>query len=138
MKKDKYHYIVREALEADGWTIIDDPLTIRLEGYREVFIDISAEKVIEAEKDGEKIAVEVKSFIGISPITNMYEAVGKFQIYRLGLESDNSDYTLFLAIPEATYYSLFVVAFAQELIKRVRLKIIVFDINTKRIVKWIK
>ena len=69
--KDKYHHIVREALEADGWTITHDPFTLKIKGIRDLYIDLAAEKIIEAEKEGVKIAVEVKSFIGPSPITDL-------------------------------------------------------------------
>ncbi len=41
----------------------------------EIYIDIGAEKVIAAERGGEKIAVEVKSFLGYSNITEFHVAV---------------------------------------------------------------
>ena len=62
MAKDKYHDLVRSALEKDGWTITHDPFKIKL-GKRRGYIDLAAEKaIIAAEKDNEKIAVEIKSF----------------------------------------------------------------------------
>lgn len=63
--KDKFHETVKTALVKDGWTITDDPLFIKFGGV-EMYVDIGAEKLIGAEKDGRKIAVEIKSFLGIS------------------------------------------------------------------------
>ena len=39
-----------------------------LGGLVEVYIDLGAEKIIGAEKEGQKIAVEVKSFLAQSTI----------------------------------------------------------------------
>jgi len=66
--KDFYHDHVKSALEAEGWKITHDPFFIRV-GRRKSFIDLGAENaVIGAEKEGVKIAVEIKSFLGASDI----------------------------------------------------------------------
>jgi predicted RecB family endonuclease len=59
MAKDKIHTPVKEALIQEGWIITDDPLYIKV-GNLTIFVDLGAERVIGAEKDGERIAVEVK------------------------------------------------------------------------------
>ena len=79
-QKDVYHSIVREALEKDGWTITHDPFPLSL-GNRKLFVDLGAESPIGAEKAGEKIAVEVKSFIGTSEITDLERALGQYGLY---------------------------------------------------------
>ncbi len=65
MAKDFYHDNVRIALEKDGWKITDDPYRMKIEeiGYE---IDFGAEPLIAAEKEENKIAIEVKSFVGAS------------------------------------------------------------------------
>ena len=45
-------------------------------------IDLAAETPIAAEKAGRKIAIEVKSFLSPSPITNLYDAIGQYIVYR--------------------------------------------------------
>ncbi|WP_445240167.1 element excision factor XisH family protein [Microcoleus vaginatus] len=65
--KDKFHNVVKIAIEKDGWTITDDPLFIRAEDV-DFYIDLGAEKVLAAEKAGQKIAVEIKSFLGASEV----------------------------------------------------------------------
>ena len=62
--KDIYHDSVRKALEKDDWIITDDPLTLKI-GKKDIFIDLAAEKLLAAEKQGKKIAVEVKSFMAL-------------------------------------------------------------------------
>jgi hypothetical protein len=63
MAKDLIHSLVRQALENDGWEIMNDPLIIPLAEDNQAFeIDLAAEKFITAEKGKRKIAVEIKSF----------------------------------------------------------------------------
>lgn len=59
--KDRFHTLVRNALENDGWKITADPLYIRFLGV-EMRVDLGGERVIAAEKGNDKIAVEIKSF----------------------------------------------------------------------------
>ena len=63
--KDLFHDAVKRALEKDGWTITDDPFTIKFADAR-LFADIGAEKLFAAEKDAQKVAVEVKVFGSVS------------------------------------------------------------------------
>jgi len=79
--RDIYHDVVVQALTADGWIITDDPLRLAY-GARDVYIDLAAELPIAAERDGQRIAVEVKSFIGASNIRELELAVGQFVLYR--------------------------------------------------------
>lgn len=63
--KDKFHDVVKVALEKEDWQITDDPLPISV-GDVDMVIDLGAERLLAAEKHGEKIAVEVKSFLNTS------------------------------------------------------------------------
>jgi hypothetical protein len=55
MARDKFHQEVRTALTEAGWQISDDPLYLKI-GRIPLHIDLAAEKLIEAEKNGEKIS----------------------------------------------------------------------------------
>ncbi len=68
MAKDVFHQQVKNALIKDGWHITHDPLTIRISEAVKLQIDLAAETTIAAERDSEKIAVEIKSFVGDSDI----------------------------------------------------------------------
>ena len=102
MARDKFHQEVRNALENDGWNITNDPLYLKV-GRIPIHIDLGADKIIGAEKDGEKIAVEIKTFGIASFITALYEAVGKFIVYREALELKHPDRVLYPAIPSDVY-----------------------------------
>ena len=65
--RDFYHDAVRNALIKDDWMITDDPYPLKL-GQKDLFIDLGAEKILAAEKGSDKIAVEIKSFVGRSVI----------------------------------------------------------------------
>jgi XisH protein len=75
--KDKFHEQVKRALIKDQWTVTDDPLEVTAEG-RTFIVDLGAERLILADRGMEKIAIEVKSFLGSSAITDFYGALGQF------------------------------------------------------------
>jgi len=74
--KDLYHEAVCAALIKDGWTTTHDPLTLRYH-KRDIYIDLGAERLLAAEKDSQKIAIEIKSFIANSALAALEEAVGQ-------------------------------------------------------------
>jgi hypothetical protein len=55
-------------------------------GGVEMYIDLGAEAIVAAEREGQKIAVEIKSFLGASSISEFHTALGQFFNYRLALE----------------------------------------------------
>jgi hypothetical protein len=97
--KNIYHEVVRQALTADGWTITNDPLALSF-GGRDLFVDLGAERVaIAAEKGARKIAVEIHSFLSLSPVRDLEEAVGQYDIYRTILAEIDAERLLYLAVP---------------------------------------
>ena len=64
-----------------------------------MYVDLGAEKLIAAEKDGHKIVVEIKSFLATSNISEFHTAVGQFLNYRLALEGEEPERKLYLAVP---------------------------------------
>lgn len=136
MAKDIFHNIVKEALQAEGWSITHDPLTIPL-SKRNIFIDLGAEKLLGAERDNKQIAVEVKSFVGLSPITDFYKALGQYQIYLLALKAKFPAYTLYLAMPEESYQLLQSDDLLADFLHTLALKYLIFEPKTKQIKQWI-
>ncbi len=136
MAKDIYHGTVRIALEKDGWTITDDPLTLRI-GGRSAFVDLGAEKLFAAEKEGKRIAVEVKSFISPSPIKDLEQALGQYIMYSQVLERQNFNRLLYLAIPQRVFFDFFAEELPQLMIELNHLKLLVFDSDSQEVIKWI-
>ena len=135
--KNIYHDVVLHALLADGWTITHDPLTISY-GGRDLFVDLGAERpVVAAEKGERKIAVEIQSFLNPSPVRDLEEAVGQFEIYRTVLAEAEPERSLYLAVPNRVYETFLVERFGQLIIDRLRLRILVFDNRQERLLQWI-
>jgi hypothetical protein len=133
--KDRFHDAVKQALLKEQWMITADPLTIKIEGVR-FEIDLAAEKVLAAEKAGQKIAVEVKSFLSNSALTDFHVALGQFLNYRLALQMSEPDRTLYLAVPFDTFDSFFQERFVQEAVRLYQLKLVVYDPQEEVVIEW--
>ncbi len=134
--KDIFHDAVRIGLEKEGWVITDDPLEIEIGGV-EMYIDLGADQILAAEREENKIAVEIKSFIGSSNISQFHTAVGQCFNYQIALEEKEPERVLYLAVPLGTYQSFFTLPFIQMVLQRSQLKLIVYDPVNEVIVKWI-
>ena len=134
--KDIYHDTVKNALIKDGWTITNDPLSLKI-GKKDIFIDIAAEKLLVAEKQGQKIAVEVKSFVGTSEVEDLKNALGQYVLYYKILKRQLPEWILYLAIRKAIFNRLFNEEIGQILLEDNTLKIMVFDPEKEVITQWI-
>lgn len=135
MAKDLYHNAVRHGLEREDWTITQDPLEI---DFGEVLlkIDLGAEQLIAAEKQSEKIAVEIKSFLGVSTIYQFHLALGQYYNYRFALKAVEPERILYLAVPLSTYEDFFSRRFTQMIVQEVQINLIVFNPLEEEIVQW--
>ncbi len=109
-RTDLYHDVVRVALVKDGWTITHDPFTVEFEDLT-VYADLGAERLIAAQRDAQKIAIEIKVFRSPSPVTELERAVGQYYLYLTFLTRLEPDRLLYLAIPERIYDSFFSTTF---------------------------
>lgn len=134
--KDTYHDTVRSALEKDGWMITDDPLTLKW-GIKDLFVDFGAQKLLAAQKNDIKIAVEVKSFIGASPMTDLQKGLGQYILYLDILARIQPDRDLYLAIREETFSEIFEEPIGQLLLENKRLRLLVVNPEEEVIVQWI-
>ena len=92
-------------------------------GGVDMSIDLGAEKLIGAERQGYKIAVEVKSFLAkSSPISEFHRALGQFINYRAALKQKERDRILYLAVPLITYEDFFNWSFRRQGLKKMKLK----------------
>jgi len=135
MAKDLFHQAVKTALTKDGWTITSDPLIIRIDRIK-LEVDLAAEKVFAAEKDGQKIAVEVKSFINPSTINDFHAALGQFLNYRTALQITEPLRILYLAVSIDIFNTFFQERFIQIVIKQYDLKLLAYDPNLEEVIKW--
>jgi XisH protein len=133
--RDAFHGIVKTALRKDGWLITHDPYPLQA-GSFDLAIDLGAEKIIAAEKAEQKIAVEIKSFLGPSRISEFYGALGQFIAYRAALQLQEKERTLFLAVPSDVYEKFFLSLFIQNLVQQNQLYLLIYDIEQEAIERW--
>lgn len=136
MAKDRFHQIVKIALEKEGWQITADPYEIRVDDI-DFEIDLAAEQLLAATRDNQKIAVEIKSFISPSNVSDFHTALGQFLNYRDALEIVEPDRQLFLAVRLPIYESFFQRRFIVASIQRYNLRLIIYDVKQEAITKWL-
>ncbi len=133
--RDHLHEHVRKALVSDGWTITHDPLRLRW-GKKDVYADLGAERFVGAEKGQIRIAVEIKSFTGPSPIDSLEKALGQFTLYHDILARVEPERELYLAVDDTAYSDVFEEAMGELLLANGRLKLLVFNAETEVIQRW--
>lgn len=136
-KLDTIHDAVKSALIKDGWTITHDPFVIT---YKELLLyaDLAAERAFAAERKGRKIVVEVKSFIGASKLQDLKVGLGQYEIYLSFLEIIDPERKLYIAISEQVYEEFFALESIQVIVRRLKLPLIVVNLQTEEITQWTK
>ena len=134
--RDIYHNTVKTALEKDGWTITHDPFPLQI-GKKRLSADLGAERLISAEKNLQKIVVEVKSFVGQSDVKDLEQALGQYILYWQILNETKIERDLYLAVSRLTFNSIFTIQLGQILLTNQIIKLIVFDDESEVIVQWI-
>jgi hypothetical protein len=124
--QDIFHPSVCIALKKDGWNITHDPLYLKVNDI-EFYIDLGAERLI---------ALEIKSFLGASEVTEFHLALGQILNYRLALKQEEPDRILYLAIPQDTYEDFFSRQFIQDAVAEYKIKLLIFNSLTQKIVLW--
>jgi len=135
MAKDIFHDAVKVALQKDGWTITHDPYEIAVGGV-EMYIDLGAEQLIGAERDGSRIAVEIKSFLGRYLISEFHTAHGQYIDYLYALSEKDPERVLYLAVPVKIYADFFSLQFIQTAVRRSQLRLVIYDPDREVITLW--
>jgi hypothetical protein len=137
--RDIFHHQVRQALCKKGWVITHDPYWIKLAGSdMNAYVDLAAERMIAAEKGDEKIAVEIKSFLGTSFLSDFHQALGQYLDYKIALRQKELERRLFLAVPIDVYQAFFTRPFVQTVCQEYELYLLTFDPQAEEICTWIK
>lgn len=136
MARDRFHYVVRKALEKDGWKITADPYVINIDDV-DFEIDLAAEELLGAEREGQKIAVEIKSFISPSNVSEFHTALGQFLNYRDALEKIDPERTIYLAVRVPIYETFFQRKFIISAVAKYKLQLIIYDVEQEVISQWL-
>jgi hypothetical protein len=135
-KRDTYHAAVKQALVKDGWTITHDPLALSF-GVHNLYVDLGAERVLAAEREGEQIAVEIKSFVGQSEVADMEQALGQYLLYRSLLRRHQPARRLVLAVPQDAFDKILSTELGRAVREDYELSMLVFDANQEIIRQWL-
>jgi tRNA threonylcarbamoyladenosine modification (KEOPS) complex Pcc1 subunit len=114
-----------------------DPFTIQISEAVKLKIDLGAESTIAAQREQEKIAIEIKSFITDSDISEFHAALGQYLNYIQALEDKEPSRTLYLAVPFETYNDFFQISFIQKSLKRHTINLVIYDPIEEEIKEWI-
>jgi len=136
MVKDRFHGVVKTGLEKEGWQITADPYEINIDDV-DFQIDLAAEQLLAAQRESDKIAVEIKSFISSSNVSDFHTALGQFLNYRDALERVEPDRLLYLAVRMPVYETFFQRRFIVAAIVRYQLRLIIYDVQQEVIVQWL-
>jgi len=135
MANDLIHEAVKNALEKDGWTIIDEQVPLRfgeIGGYVDLEVELPA---IIAVKNDERIFVEIKTFAGRSFVRDLQQAIGQYELYRDIIRYKALEHQLYLAIPQSVYDYYFVRPTTKRIIQDHNILLLVVDIDREEIVK---
>jgi XisH protein len=135
--RDLFHQVVKDALTKDGWNITHDPFPVDY-GDVQMQIDLGAERLLAATKDAETIAVEIKSFVNPSSISEFHTAVGQYLNYRRALRAQEPTRVLYLAVPSQTYDEFFRLRFIQEGVEEYQIYLLIYNVEARSIVRWTK
>ncbi len=134
-RRDFYHPIVKQALIQEGWTITHDPYFF-VDADPELSTDLGAERMLGAEREAEKIVVEIKSFISGSQIVELEKALGQYQIYTGLLKRFDPERILHLAIPIHAYQDIFQRQVGLMIMEDYYLRMIIYSLSEEKLV-WI-
>jgi XisH protein len=134
--RDRIYHAVRNALVHDGWTITHDPYRLAHEADV-VEVDLEAERTLAAERGGELIAVDIKSFLGQSPLRDFEAALGQFEVYRVALQEHDPDRRLFLAVTTLAHEEVFTRPLVRLVLASRPVPLVVVDLSAEEIVRWI-
>lgn len=134
--KDIYHDAIKNALIKDGWQITADPYLIKYEEIK-LLADLAGEKTISATREGQKIVIEIKSFISRSPMREFETALGQYLVYQTFLSITQPEYIIYLAVSQNIYEKFFTQVAIQLILKKYQVLLAIVDINKEEIVKWI-
>lgn len=129
MADDKILKDFKKALQSQGWTVQPKSMSVRESGFQ-FYIDV------EAERAGQKIAVEVKSWLNDFN-EDWFQAMGQYCTYQDVLGRKAPNYELWLVMAEDRYIEYGSTQLIQNLKRKNSIKFIIFNQYSNTITQWI-
>jgi len=83
--------------------------------------------------EGKKIAIEIKSFLNVSQVTDLERAIGQYELYKRLLKKQDTDRELWLAVPTYAFEGIFRTPVGEMAVEEFRLKLIVYSISEEEL-----
>lgn len=165
MAKDLYNNAVRVALEKDNWIITEEEIKLATD-KPDVLVNLASEKILMAERQGEKIAVEITTFKNPSLIDTLITSNSEynqnnFSIFYLSkttkrdmlirhlqkafvqylcyleiLSDCQLNHVVYLAITKEMYSDCFQGPIIRFILANSLVKLMIFDYHKEEIVRW--
>jgi hypothetical protein len=71
-------------------------------------------------------------------MTELERAVGQFTVYRFLLHREEASRALYLAVSDVVYDTIFDVSDGRDLVTAVQMRLLLFDVESERVVRWIE
>lgn len=134
---DLIHNQVKNALINDGWQITDEPYNIAYGSVR-LQADLGAKKSFAVERNGTKIVIEVKSFVGKSLINEIENALGQYLMYVSYMRLSGDFHKLYLALSQEVYDRFGEVDGLDVVLEQFSISLLIVNITEEEVVKWIR
>jgi hypothetical protein len=83
------------------------------------------------------LVIEIKGFTGDSPVHNLENALGQYELYRIYLKSVAPEDKLYLAISATIYHEQFLRPAFAIIVQEKSLPLLVVDTEREEVVQWI-
>jgi hypothetical protein len=84
------------------------------------------------------LLVELKELANVlSPVEALANAIGKFMLYRIILDKNDSNVLLYLAVSQESYSGILSEQIGQWTLERLNIPLIVFDEEAEEVTQWI-
>jgi hypothetical protein len=145
-QRDTIHDVVKQALIQEGWDITDDPYVISF-GERFLFVDLGASatqpfeqpggRILGAQREDRRIAVEIKEFRGRSAIADLEQALGQYVLYKLLLHKVDPVRELYLAVTDVMYDEFFSEPIGELVVNELPLQLLIVASEKAEVLQWI-
>lgn len=138
--RDKFHEAVKNGLQRDGWTITADTLYLEFGGV-DMYVDLAAEKMIAAEKEGHKIAGRGQELRGtLAHLRVPHCPYCPWAVHQLSYRTPGARTRppVVPGSPRRHLLVFFTLPFTQTVIVQQQLKALVYDVEQEVIVKWLE
>jgi hypothetical protein len=123
------------ALDKEGWGVVKEQYTVAIEEHV-IFADLLLQRG-QSPLSQQMIILEVKCFSAASGLSEFYQALGQYLVYRNALRLTEQALSLYLVVPQEVYDDLFQWPHVQASVLEAKMKLVVINLSEERIVEWI-